>query len=45
MWHDIHIKSHEDRFMHSSNIKSTTATIWEDVMLVLLIEGIYDVCR
>jgi hypothetical protein len=42
-WHDIHTKSHDDRFRHSINFKGSTSTVREAVMLVLLMRGIYDV--
>jgi hypothetical protein len=41
-WHDIYTKSHDDRFKHSSNIKNITSTVWEDMVLVLLMREIYD---
>jgi hypothetical protein len=41
-WDDIYSKFHENRFGHLSNITVTTATICEDVMLVLLMGRIYD---
>jgi hypothetical protein len=44
-WHDIHTKFQDDWFKHLSNITVIIAIIWEDVMLVLLIEGIYAVHR
>jgi hypothetical protein len=42
---DIGITDGRDRFRNFSNITVITATIWEAVMLVLLIEGIYEVSR
>jgi hypothetical protein len=42
-WHHIHTKSHDDQFKHSSNVKGITSTIWEAIVLVLLMRGIYDV--
>jgi hypothetical protein len=39
----IHTKFHDEGFRHLKNITVITATIWEAVMLVLLIEGIYAV--
>jgi hypothetical protein len=42
---DIHTKFNENWFGHSSNIKVITLTISEAEMLVLLMRGIYDVCR
>jgi hypothetical protein len=36
-------KLHHDRFRLLSNITVITATNWEAVVLVLLIEGIYEV--
>jgi hypothetical protein len=44
-WHDMRTKFHDDRFMHSSNIKVITSRIWEVAVLVLLVGGIYEVCR
>jgi hypothetical protein len=44
-WHATRTKLCEDWFGHSSNIKVTTSTIWEAVVLVLLMGGTYDVCR
>jgi hypothetical protein len=40
IWHDICTKFHDDWFKHLNNIMVITATIWEAVMLVLMIEGI-----
>jgi hypothetical protein len=37
------MKFHNDRFRHSSNIKGNTSIIREDVVLVLLMRGIYHV--
>jgi hypothetical protein len=45
MQHDIRTKFHHDRFRHLSNIRVITATIWEAVMLVLLIGEIYELRR
>jgi hypothetical protein len=42
-WYNIRTKFHDDRFRHLSNITVITVTIRDTVMLVLLIEGIYDV--
>jgi hypothetical protein len=36
-------KFHDDRFRHLSNTTVITATIGEAIILVLLIEGIYEV--
>jgi hypothetical protein len=36
-WQYIFINFHDDRFRHLSNIAVITATIWEAVILVLLI--------
>jgi hypothetical protein len=44
MWHDIRTKFNADRFRHLSIITVITATIWVVVMLVLLIERIYEMC-
>jgi hypothetical protein len=44
-WHDKHTKLHDDWFRHWSDIKINIATIWEAVILILLIEGIYEVRR
>jgi hypothetical protein len=38
----IHDKSNDDRFRHSSNIKGITSKIWDAIVLVLLMTGIYD---
>jgi hypothetical protein len=40
----LHTKFHDNQFKHLSHITIITRTIWESVMLVLLIEGIYEVC-
>jgi hypothetical protein len=40
-WNDVHTKGHDERFGLSNNIKDITSVVWEAVMLVLLIEGIY----
>jgi hypothetical protein len=39
------IKFHDDPFSHSSTIKIIASKIWEAAMLVLLMGGIYEVCR
>jgi hypothetical protein len=39
---DGHTKFHEDWLGHSSNIKSITSTVWEAIVLVLLLRGTYD---
>jgi hypothetical protein len=44
-WHDKCSKFHDDQFRHLSNVTVITATIWEAVMLVLLIKGTYGVCH
>lgn len=44
-WHDLCTKFHDDRLRHLSNITVITATIWEAVMFVLLIERNYNVRR
>jgi hypothetical protein len=41
-WHDIRTNFHDDRFSDLINITVITATILEAVLLVLLIEGIYE---
>jgi hypothetical protein len=41
-WHDIYTKSFDDQFRYSSNNKGVTTTIWEAVMLVLMMKGICD---
>jgi hypothetical protein len=41
--HDIRSKFHDDWNRHLSMITVIAATIWEALMLVLLIEGIYEV--
>jgi hypothetical protein len=38
-WEDVCTKGHGDWFTHLSNITVITATIWEAVMLVLLMKG------
>jgi hypothetical protein len=40
-WHDTHVynKIHDDRFRKSSNIKVITSTVWDAVVLVLLVTG------
>jgi hypothetical protein len=38
-------KFHDGQFRHLSNIMVITATVWGAVMLVLLIEGIYERLR
>jgi hypothetical protein len=42
-WHDIHTKSHDDWLRFSSNIEGITWTVWEAIVLVLLMGEIYDV--
>jgi hypothetical protein len=42
-WHYVHTESHDDQFRHSSNIEGITSTVWEAVVLVLLVRGIYNV--
>jgi hypothetical protein len=42
-WHDIQTEFHDDQFGHLSNIMVITATVREDVTLVLLFKGIYEV--
>jgi hypothetical protein len=42
-WNDKHTKFHIDQSRHSSNIKSITWTVWEAIVLVLLMRGIHDV--
>jgi hypothetical protein len=45
LWlHDIHTNFHDDPFKHSSNIV-IISTISEVAVLVLLMGGIYKVCR
>jgi hypothetical protein len=44
-WHDIHIKSHDDWFRNSSNIKGNSSAFWEAIVLVLQTRSIYDVCH
>jgi hypothetical protein len=39
----IHTKFHDDRFGNSSNIKGITSTMSKAIMLMLLIEGIYEI--
>jgi hypothetical protein len=43
IWHGPHTKFHDDHFRHFSNSEVTTSTIWEASMLVLPMEGIYEV--
>jgi hypothetical protein len=43
MWHDIHIKFHEDWHWRSSQYYGITSAIWEAVVLVLLRGGTYEV--
>jgi hypothetical protein len=35
----IHTNSRDDQFRHSSNIKGITSTIWEAIVLVVLMRG------
>jgi hypothetical protein len=42
--HNIHTKSHDSRFRHLSNIKVIMSTVWEAVILVLVMGTLYDVC-
>jgi hypothetical protein len=44
-WDDMHTKFHEDWLGHSSNIKVITSTVWEAVVLALLLRGIYYILR
>jgi hypothetical protein len=44
-WHDMHTRFHEDWFGHSGNCNVITLTIWEVVVLALLMIGIYYVRR
>jgi hypothetical protein len=43
--HDTHIKFHDDRLRHASNIMGITSTIREGAVLVLLMGGMYEICR
>jgi hypothetical protein len=43
MAYDIHAKSHDGRSRHYSNINDITSTILDDILLVLLMRGIYEV--
>jgi hypothetical protein len=38
-------KFHDERFRHLTNVKVIASTIWGASVLVLLVGGIYDVCR
>jgi hypothetical protein len=42
--HDMHTKFPEDRFRHLRDIKVIISTVSEGVVLVLLMEGIYEEC-
>jgi hypothetical protein len=39
---DNSASSHDDRFMHSSNVTGITSAIWEAIVLVLVMRGISD---
>jgi hypothetical protein len=41
-WRDTHTKFHDDRLKDSSNVKVIVPTIWDTVVLMILIGGIYD---
>jgi hypothetical protein len=42
-WCNIHTQFHDERFRHSSNTKGVTLTVWEAIVLMLLIRKIYEV--
>jgi hypothetical protein len=44
-WYDTHIKFHDDRLGHLSKITIITETIWDAVILVLLMARIFYVRR
>jgi hypothetical protein len=45
IWHDIHTRFHENLHRHPSNIKVLPKKISGNVILVILMEGIYELCH